>query len=53
MYGKEKSSLRLASIEATRWRSKNDAIVKIFDGICYNVNLNSEINTNMLHNITA
>jgi hypothetical protein len=33
VYEKEKPSLRLASIGATRWRSKNDAIVKIFGRI--------------------
>jgi len=33
VYEKEKLSLRLASIGVTRWRSKNNAIVKIFGRI--------------------
>jgi len=33
VYEKENPSFRLASIGATRWRSKNDAIVKIFGRI--------------------
>lgn len=38
VYEKEKPSLRLASIGATRWRSKNDAIVKIFGRIDFWIN---------------
>lgn len=33
VYEKENLSLRLASIGATRWRSKNDTNVKIFERI--------------------